>query len=82
MTPRSLSKSSGARRDDADRHRQIEIAHLGVVAGVLLRRHRVVLAADRVERDGDVERGAGRRALEEQVLEKVRRPVGHGHLIA
>ena len=51
---------------------EVAILHLGVVAGVLLGRHRVVLAADRVEGDRDVERGARGRALEEQVLEEVR----------
>jgi hypothetical protein len=35
-----------------------------------------VLAADRIEGDRDVERGALGRALEEQVLEEVRRTVG------
>ena len=65
-----------------DRHRQILVADLGVVAGVLLGGHRVVLAADRVERDGDVERRARRGALEEQVLEEVRRAVGDRLLVA
>ncbi len=41
-----------------DRHGQVAVLHLGVVAGVLLGGERVVLAADGVEGDGDVERGA------------------------
>ncbi len=62
--------------EDLDRHRQVAILHLRVVAGVLLRGERIVLPADGVERDRDVERRAFRRALEEQVLEEVRRSVG------
>ena len=38
-----------------------------------------LLAAHGIERDGDVEGGTARRALEEQVLEEVRRPEG-GHV--
>ena len=65
-----------------DRHQQVTVAHLGVVAGVLLGRHRVVLAADSVEADGDVEGAARRRSLEQQVLEEVRRPVRGGLFVA
>ena len=42
----------------------------------------VELAADRVERDGDVHRGALGGALEEQVLEEVRAAVQGGRLVA
>ena len=65
-----------------DGHRQVTVLHLGVVAGVLLGRHRVVLAADGVERDRDVESGTSGRSLEQQVLEKVRRAVGGRELVA
>lgn len=65
-----------------DRHRQVAVAHLRVVAGVLLGGERVVFAADGVERDRDVEGRASGRALEEQVLEEVRGPEGLGQLVA
>ena len=63
------------------RHVEVAIAHLREVAGVLLGGERVVLASHRIEGHRDVERAAGFRALEEQVLEEVRRAVGHGLLI-
>ena len=47
--------------DDVDGERQVGVEHARVVARVLLRRERVHLAADRVDRGGDVERAcAGR----------------------
>ena len=58
--------------DDLDGHRQIAVAHLGVIAGVFLRSARVVLAADGVETHGDVQGAARRGAFEQQVLEEVR----------
>jgi hypothetical protein len=60
--------------EHVDGHAEVAIADLGVVAGVLLGGDGVVLAAHGVEGHGDVERRTGRRALEEEVLEEVRRP--------
>ncbi len=68
--------------DDVDRHRQVAVLDLGVVAGVLLGRQGVVLAADGVEAHRDVERAAGRSALEQEVLKKMGRAVGRRHLVA
>ena len=89
ITPRSVSSSSASRRaevtmsrDDVDRHRQVVVEHPGVVAGVLLAGGGVRLAADGVERLGDVHRGAPRGALEQQVLEEVRRAVVAVGLVA
>jgi hypothetical protein len=64
-----------------DRHREVLVAHLRVVAGVLLRGERIVLTADRIERHRDVERGTRGRALEQQVLEEVRRAERAGPLV-
>ncbi len=62
--------------DDVGQHvhreRHVLVEHLQVVAGVLLGRERVHLAADRVDGLGDVLRGPRRRALEEHVLDEVR----------
>ncbi len=60
--------------EHVDRTRQVLVTHTGVEAGVLLRREGVDLAADLVELHREVERGARRRALEQQVLEEVRGP--------
>ena len=88
MTPRSASKSSAIddrRREHVgehgDRHREVTVSDLGVVAGVFFRGHGVVLAAHRVERHRNVESAALRCSLEQQVLEEVRRPEGHRLLI-
>ena len=59
-------------RQDVDRHRQMLVEHLDVVAGVFLRRERVEVAAERVDLLRDVLGRAGRRALEEHVLDEVR----------
>jgi hypothetical protein len=67
---------------DVDRHGQIPVLNLGVVAGVFLRRHGVVLAADRVEAHRDVEGRASGRPLEQQVLEKMGRAVREWKLVA
>ena len=58
--------------DDVDRQRQVGVEHPRVEAGVLLAGEGVHLAADGVERGGDVQRRAARGALEQQVLEEVR----------
>ncbi|EGJ74380.1 putative protease [Streptomyces sp. Tu6071] len=68
--------------DDVDGERQIGVEHPRVVARVLLRRESVHLAADRVERGGDVERRAASRAFEEEVFEVVRRAVERRGLVA
>ena len=68
--------------DDVDRHRQVGVEHPRVVAGVLLAGGGVGLATDGVERLGDVHRGAPRGALEQQVLEEVRRAVVAVGLVA
>ena len=67
--------------EDVDRHRQVVVEHPCVVAGVLARGERVELTADLVEGGGDVHRRAGRGALEQQVLQEVRRPVELGRLV-
>ena len=53
--------------------RQVRVEHPGVVAGVLLRGERVHLAADRVHLRGEFQRGTPLGALEQQVLQVVRR---------
>ena len=65
MTPRSASTSSCADQragqhvaDDVDGQRQVGVEHPRVVAGVLLGREGVHLAADRVDRGGDVQGAA------------------------
>ncbi|GMA96750.1 hypothetical protein GCM10025881_35740 [Pseudolysinimonas kribbensis] len=63
-------------------HRQVDVAHLGVVTGVLLRGQGVVLSAHLVEAHGDVEGRAGRGALEQQMLEEVGGAVGRRLLVA
>lgn len=68
--------------DDIDGQRQVGVEDPRVVAGVLLRREGVHLAADRVDRGRDVEGAALGRALEEEVLEVVRRAVQAGRLVA
>ena len=57
--------------EDVDGERQMLVEHLDVVARVLLRRERVHLTADRVDRLRDVLGAAGGRPLEEHVLDKV-----------
>ena len=67
--------------EHVDRHRQVLVEDPRVVAGVLPRGVGVELAADRVERGGDVHRRAGVGALEQQVLEEVRGPVERRALV-
>ena len=57
---------------DVDGQRQVDVEHPRVVAGVLLGREGVQVAAHGLDRCGDVQRRARARALEEQVLEKMR----------
>src|SRR5699024_10177288 len=59
--------------DDVDGQRQVPIEHLRVVAGVFLGGVGVVVGAHPVQFRGDLERGTGIRALEEQMFEEVRR---------
>ena len=58
--------------EQLDGERQVLVEHFDVVAGVFLRRERVELAADRVDRLRDVLGGARVRALEEHVLDEMR----------
>ena len=65
------------RREDhvghhVDRRLDVRVGDARVEHRVLARRRRVQLAAEPVERLGDLLRGVARRALEEQVLEEVR----------
>jgi hypothetical protein len=69
-------------REDLDRERQVLVEHLGVVAGVFLRRERVDLAADRIDLLRDLLGVARRRALEEHVLDEVRDAGVIGRLVA
>ena len=70
------SASKAGTQDDVgeqiDGERQVLVEHLDVVAGVFLRRERVELAADRVDRLRDVLGRSRRGALEEHVLDEVR----------
>ena len=59
--------------DHVDGQRQVAVEHPGVEAGVLLGGERVHLPADRVEQRGDLHGLAPAGALEQQVLEVVRR---------
>lgn len=68
--------------DDVDGQWQVGVEDPRVVAGVLLRREGVHLAADRVDRGRDVEGAALGRALEQEVFEVVRRAVQAGRLVA
>ena len=63
--------------DQVDRQREVAVEHVRVVAGVLLGGERVQLAADRVHRLRDVDSGARRGRLEQQVFQEVR-GTGHG----
>ena len=58
-------------RQDVEGPRQVLVHHLDVVAGVLLRRERVEVAAHRVELLRDLLRAAPLGALEEHVLDEV-----------
>ena len=70
----AIGTGNGDMTEDLDgAARQVLIAHLRVVAGVLLRGDRVVVAAHRVEGDRDLESRARRRALEGHVFEEVRK---------
>ena len=60
--------------EQVDGERQVLVEHLDVVARVLLRRERVQLTADRVDRLGDVLCRSGIGALEEHVLDEVGDP--------
>ena len=73
---RSISSAANAGRstmsdEHVDGQRQVLVEHLDVVAGVFLRRERVELAADRVDRLRDVLGDARLGALEEHVLDEV-----------
>ena len=57
--------------EDADGHGEIGGAHASVVAGVLLRGGGIGLPADLIERGGDLQGGAARRSLEQEVFEDV-----------
>ena len=64
--------------EQLDGERQVLVEHFDVVAGVLLRRERVELSADRVDRLRDVLGGSGIGALEEHVLDEMR-DAGRAH---
>ena len=73
--------SSGAERrvaddvgQDVDRERQVLVEHLDVVAGVFLRGERVELAADRIDRLGDVFGGPRRVPLNSMCSTKCAMP--------
>jgi hypothetical protein len=68
--------------EDVHGQRQVVIEDPRVEAGVLLGGEGVELAADRVERDRDVERRPLTGALEQQVLEEVRTAVQGRGLVA
>ena len=68
--------------EHVDRQAEVLVEDPRVEAGVLLGGERVELAADRVERDRDVERGPLAGALEQQVLEEVRAAVQGRRLVA
>ena len=57
--------------EQVERDLQVLVEHLDVVAGVFLGGERVQLAADRIDRLGDVLGGSGGRALEEHVLDEM-----------
>ena len=57
--------------EHVDGERQVLVEHLDVVARVFLGGERVHLAADGVDRLGDVLGAPGRRALEEHVLDEM-----------
>jgi hypothetical protein len=59
-------------REDLDGERQMLVEHLDVVARVFLRRERVHLPADRIDRLRDVLGGARVGPLEQHVLDEVR----------
>ena len=61
-------------REQLDGERQMLVEHLDVVAGVLFRRERVELAANRVDRLRDILGRSRVGALEEHVLDEVRNP--------
>ena len=58
-------------RQQIHRQRHVLVEHLDVVAGVFLRRERVELAADRIDRLRDVFGTPGVGALEQHVLDEV-----------
>ncbi len=68
--------------DHVDREREVLVENPGVEAGVLLGGERVQLTPDGVERDRDVERGPPAGALEQQVLQEVRRARQRWGLVA
>ena len=69
-------------RQDVGRERQVLVEHLDVVAGVLLRRESVELAADGIHLLGNVFRRPALRALEEHVLDEVGDPSALGGFVA
>ena len=64
------------------RERQVLVEHLDVVAGVFLGGEGVELAADRVDRLGDVFGRPRRRALEEHVLDEMGDAAALGRFVA
>ena len=68
--------------DDIDGKRQIPIEYRRVVAGVLLLGECVQLATNGIHRGRDLQSGARRRALEQEMLEKVARARDRGRLMA
>ncbi len=58
--------------DQVDGQLQVGVEHVRVVAGVLPGGERVQLTADGVDRLGDLDRGARRRRLEQQVFQEMR----------
>ena len=68
--------------DHVERQRRVFLQDLGVIGGVLARRIGVHMAADRLDLLGDVEGGAGRRALEHHVLDQMGDAVDLGPLVA
>ena len=69
-------------RQDVDGERQVLVEHLDVIAGVFLRGERVELAADGVDRLGDVFGGARAGALEQHVLDEMRDAAALGRFVA
>src|SRR6185437_4600525 len=68
--------------DQVDGQREIAVEHVRVVAGVLLGGERIQLTTDRVHRLRDVDCGARRRRLEQQVLQEVRGTGNRGTFVA
>ena len=69
-------------RKDIDRVGDMLGEYLGVIAGVLLVRERIEVAADRVELVGDLPRGSRRRPLEQHMFDDVCNPLLGRNFIA